>query len=286
MTTPPVDSGRLTEDDIALALAVARELAEWANAFTRSADLGDVATKANAADHVTAVDLAVERHVREIIAERLPGHTVVGEEMGGVALPGVPCWYVDPVDGTSNLANGVPWTAFSLALAIDHEPLVAVVGDVWRDQVFVAVAGRGAEVDGRRLKIEQAPDRAVADLAGTIVSTELHGHSSWPGMGIFLDGLRDRFCTVRIMGSGALALAGPAAGRGVGTAIERFNPLDHLAAALLIREAGGVLVDDNGDETVWPQSGGILAARPEHAQELYALWAAARRAGKQVPNVV
>ncbi|WP_422935102.1 inositol monophosphatase family protein [Sinomonas sp. P47F7] len=277
---------RLASDELAAAAAVAHELARWANAFTRSADLGRVRTKANAADHVTAVDLAVEQHVRQIIAERLPGHTVVGEEMGGLAQPGVPCWYVDPVDGTSNLANGVPWTAFSLALAIDREPLVAVVGDVWRGQVFAAVAGLGAEVDGHRLELQPPPETTDATLAGKIVSTELQGHSSWPGMETFLDRLRERFCTVRIMGSGALALMGPAAGRGVGTVIERFSPIDHLAAALIVREAGGVLLDDDGDETVWPEYGGVLAARREHASELYALWAIARRSAREVPHVV
>jgi len=265
---------RLTGDELATAIDVARELAQWANAFTRSADLGDIRTKANAADHVTAVDLAVEEHVREVIAERLPGHLVVGEELGGTADPGVPCWYVDPVDGTANLANGVPWTAFSLALAIDREPLLAVVGDVWRGQVFAAAAGRGAELDGRRLELAGGTDTG---LAGKIVSTELLNHSPWPGMDGFVAGLRDRFCTVRVMGSGTLSLAGPAAGRGAGAVIERFSPIDHLAAALVVREAGGVLLDDNGAESVWPESGGILAARPEHAAELYDLWAAARR---------
>ncbi|MEU8224827.1 inositol monophosphatase [Kribbella sp. NPDC048915] len=253
---------------------MAQELAEWANEFTRSADLGDVRTKADAADFVTAVDLAVEKHVREVIAERLPGHLVVGEELGGSARSGVPCWYVDPVDGTANLANGVPWTAFSLALAVDREPLVAVVGDVWRGQVFAAAAGQGASLDGRPLELAGGPDTG---LEGTIVSTELLNQSPWPGMDVFVAGLRDSFCTTRVMGSGTLSLAGPAAGRGAGAVIERYSPIDHLAAALVVREAGGVLLDDDGVETVWPESGGILAARPEHAAALYALWSTARR---------
>lgn len=279
---------RLTGDELAEAVAVARELAQWANDFTRSADLGDVRAKADAADLVTAVDTAVEKHVREVIAERLPGHLVVGEELGGAARPGVPCWYVDPVDGTANLANGVPWTAFSLALAIDREPFVAVVGDVWRNQIFTAVAGHGAHLNDRPLNLappNPAPSAAdgsasggsTGGLAGKIVGTELLNHSPWPGMELFLDGLRERFCTLRVMGSGTLTLAGPAAGRGVGAVIERFSPIDHLASALVVREAGGVLLDDHGNETVWPESGGILAAHPDHAQELYKLWSVARR---------
>ena len=95
-------------------------------------------------------------------------------------------------------------------------------------------------------------------------------------MDVFMDGLRDRYCTLRVMGSGTLSVAGPAAGRGAGAVIERFHPIDHLAAALVVREAGGILVDDHGNHTVWPESGGILVASPEHADELYDLWSTAR----------
>ncbi|HZX08361.1 inositol monophosphatase family protein, partial [Kribbella sp.] len=263
----------LTTDELETAATVAHELARWAVDYTSSAELGVIRTKAHAADHVTVIDVAVEQHVREVIAERLPGHLVVGEELGGVARPGTPCWYVDPVDGTANLANGMPWTAFSLALAIDREPLVAVVGDAWHGQVFSAVAGRGAARDGVPLKL---PSAEGASLTGMMVSTELQGHQAWPGMYEFFDALRDRFCTVRVMGSGTLSLTGPAAGRGAGAVIERFSPIDHLAAALIVREAGGVLLDDAGNDTVWPATGGILAARPEYAAELYAVWSSAR----------
>ncbi|WP_168928647.1 inositol monophosphatase family protein [Sinomonas albida] len=276
---------RLTGDELTAAIVVAHELASWAVDFTQRADLGDVTSKAHAADHVTAVDVAVEQRVREVIAERLPGHLVVGEELGGTAEPGVPCWYVDPVDGTANLANGVPWTAFSLALAVDREPLVAVVGDVWRGQVFAAVAGLGAELDGERLDLRAEAPAGGRTLAGTIVQTELLGHKPWPGMGEFLDALGERFSTMRVMGSGTLTLAGVASGRGAGSVIERFSPIDHLAAALIVREAGGVLLDDAGDETVWPAEGGILAARPEHASELYSVWTVARRAEPKATRV-
>lgn len=276
---------RLAADELVAAAAVAHELAVWAIEFTRSANLGEVASKAHPADHVTEVDLAVEQHVRDVIAARLPGHLVVGEELGGMAEPGVPCWYVDPVDGTANLANGVPWTAFSLALAVDREPLVAVVGDVWRGQVFAAVAGFGAELDGVRLDLQPLVPKP-ASLTGAVVATELLGHEPWPGMDAFGAELADRFCTLRVMGSGTLTLAGVAGGRGAGGVIDRFSPIDHLAATLIVREAGGLVLDDAGDEALWPESGGVLVARPEHAAELYAVWSVARRAGRAGRGVV
>ncbi|MDQ4504162.1 inositol monophosphatase family protein [Sinomonas sp. ASV322] len=270
---------RIASDELAAAIVVAHELAHWAVEYTRGAEIGIVGAKAHAADHVTAVDLAVERRVREVIAERFPGHLVVGEELGGAARPGVPTWYVDPVDGTANLANGVPWTAFSLALAVDREPFVAVVGDVWRGQVFAAVAGLGAEVDGRRLDLRAGAGDVPDGITGTVVGTELLAYEPWPGLDAFVEGLRGLFCTMRIMGSSTLTLAGVAAGRGAGSVIERFSPIDHLAAVLIVREAGGVLLDDAGNATLWPD-GGILAARPEAAAELYEVWSAARGAAQ------
>jgi fructose-1,6-bisphosphatase/inositol monophosphatase family enzyme len=111
------------------------------------------------------------------------------------------------------------------------------------------------------------------------VATELLGHEPWPGFGAFLDGLSARFSTLRVMGSGTLTLAGVATGRGAGSVIARFSPIDHLAAALLVREAGGILLDQEGRETVWPETGGVLAARPELAADLYVVWSEALSAG-------
>ncbi|WP_138444139.1 inositol monophosphatase family protein [Sinomonas susongensis] len=276
----------LAGDELVAAAALAHELAHWAIAFTRDAKVGDAGSKAHPADNVIAVDLAVERHVREVIAARLPGHLVVGGELGGTAPPGTPCWYLDPVDGTANLANGVPWTAFSLALAIDRQPVLAVVGDVWQGQVLSAVAGWGAELDGTRLDLQAPTPNAGRTLAGKVVGTELLAHRPWLGIDAFTSVLADRYCTLRIMGSGALTLAGVAAGRGAGSVVERFSPIDHLAATLIVREAGGLVLDEHGDETVWPAAGGVLVARPEHAAELYAAWSVSRRAGREGTNVV
>src|SRR5689334_24513053 len=110
-------------EELAEAARVATEAAQLAMRIVRATPLGDVREKAHAADLVTDVDQAVERAVRELVASRLPGHAVVGEEFGGVATDG-PTWYCDPVDGTTNLVAGLPWTAFSLALAVGRTPLV------------------------------------------------------------------------------------------------------------------------------------------------------------------
>jgi myo-inositol-1(or 4)-monophosphatase/deoxyribonuclease-2 len=271
---------------------VARELANWAVGYVRKHNVTTVATKANPADHVTEIDLAIERVVRAVISAQFPGHCFVGEEFGGEAQTDKPCWYLDPVDGTANLANGMPWTSFSLALVVDGAPVVGVVADPWRGLVVEAEAGSGAWANGIRLCLDKpdavtcpttGPGAAVVaaprmgpapdPLRGAMVSTELAAHAAWPGMLPMLDALSQRYCTMRIMGSGTLTIAGIALGHGIGAVIGSFGPVDHLAAVLIVREAGGVVLDEQGHDTLFPASGGVLAAanRPA-ADALYGVW--------------
>lgn len=263
---------RLAGDEVLESRKVALELAAWAVGYMRDADRGQVSTKANPGDLVTEVDVAVERHIREVIAARLPGHTVVGEEMGGTAVPGAPCWYLDPVDGTTNYVNHLPWTAFSLALAVDRKPEVAVVADPWRGEIFEAVAGWGAHLNGQPLSLASQGTLAPASLAGAVVATELAGHLPWPGMLDLLAQLGDRHSIMRIMGSATMTVVGVAAGRGAGAIIGSFSPIDHLAATLIVQEAGGVVLNAVGETDTFPEHGGVLAARPEYSSELYGLW--------------
>lgn len=262
----------LSGAEILEALEVARELADWAMTYTRTADRGQISTKAHPGDLVTEVDVAVERHVREIIAARLPGHTVVGEEMGGEATTGEPCWYLDPVDGTTNYVNNIPWTAFSLALAIDRTPIVAVVADPWRGDIFEAFAGHGARLNGRHLSLLRTEDGPQPSLAGTVVATELAGHLPWPGMLELLEELGQRHSIMRIMGSATMTVVGIAAGRGAGAIIGNFSPIDHLAATLIVLESGGAVLNAAGETDPFPSNGGVLVAVTGHAAELHRIW--------------
>ena len=256
--------------DVDDALDVARAAAQLAIEILSTTPLGSIETKTNAADVVTDVDTATERAVRALIADRLPGHVVVGEEYGGTAVDG-PTWYCDPVDGTTNLAAGLPWTSFSLSLTLHGKPVLGVVADPWRNEVLEAVVGRGARRNG-----EPLPQADGGKLAGGVVLTEWARHVPWPGMLTFLAGLADRLCTSRIMGSSTLTLAHVAAGRAVGAVVGTFQPEDHLAAAILADEAGYAVWDENGDQQPFPRAGGLMIARPAVATELFTLWQESR----------
>jgi myo-inositol-1(or 4)-monophosphatase len=212
--------------------------------------------------------------VRALVASRLPGHTVVGEEFGGVPADG-PTWYCDPVDGTTNLAAGLPWTAFSLSLAVGATPLVGVVADPWRDEVVLAGSGQGVTLNGHAVPGGRPTHRAR--LSGGVVLTEWAAHRPWPGMMPLLAALADRSCTTRVMGSGTLTLSHIAVGRATGAIINEFHPEDHLAAALACVEAGLAVRDESGAQQPFPDRGGILVCAPEAADELFSVWQEALR---------
>lgn len=245
------------------------ELARWASEEVAAGRPGAISTKANAADLVTETDQRIERRIRDTIAERFPGQVVVGEEYGGdPATDGAPTWYVDPIDGTTNYASGLPWCSISLALVDADGPAMGVVADPARGEVFSAVRGGPALCNG-------APVRCREDattMAGEVVVTEWAAYRPWPGMMAFLERLSDRMCTTRIMGSSALSLTSVAAGRAVGGVIGSYQPIDLLASVFIASRAGATVLAGDGTPSLFPSSGGICVAAPGLADELWHAW--------------
>lgn len=259
--------------DLDAVLEVALACADDAARVLHDVPRGEIRTKKHAADLVTDVDVATERAVRARIADAFPGHLVVGEELGGEPdLDGdTPTWWCDPVDGTTNLASGLPWTSFSLALAVGREPLVGVVADLWRGEVWWTSAGGGAwrrTDDGGR---ERLTASSATGLAGQVLLTEWASYAPWPGMLDLLAALSERHCTSRVMGSGTLSVASVGTGRAAAAVIGSFGPEDHLAALLIGLEAGAVVRDAAGRETRWPGPGPFSVAAPGVDADLRAL---------------
>jgi len=257
--------------DLDRANELATSIGKWAILICQEMKPGVIRTKVNPADLVTEVDLFIEMHVREMIVANFPTHNIIGEEFGGDADALTPTWYVDPVDGTTNFANGTPWSSFSLALALGREPLVAVTIDPWRNSIFQAVKARGAFINGVKAIIPEFT-HIENPLAGRVVFTELAGSKPWDGMPGFLDGLHDHFCTMRIMGAGTLSLTAVSANYGVGAVVHQFSPIDHLAAALIAKESGCIVLNSAGDEDLFPESGGMLIVQPAARNPLYRVW--------------
>jgi len=267
---PQVTPADISEIDVDYALEVAKVLGRWAILISTSVKPGHRSTKTDAADIVTVVDVMIENHVREVIQANFPSHNFVGEELGGEFITDTPTWYLDPIDGTTNFANTLPWSSFSLALAHNRTPLVCVVTQPWLNTLFDAQRGKGAHCNDQPLFVEVHD--AENPLSSRIVLTELAGCQLWPGMLVLLEGLAENFCTPRIMGSGTLALTGVAAHYGVGAVIGDFSPIDHLAAVLIVSEAGGVVLNEKGEKDLFPETGGIMCATRAAAEPLFNIW--------------
>lgn len=256
----------MTPEELTRAATLAESLASWAIVRTRGSRASLTRFKSNEADFVTDTDLSIEMWVRTLVAQTFPAHGFIGEEFGATEERAL-TWYCDPIDGTTNYATGVPWHSFSLALCDADGPLVGVVADPRTQEVFKAVRGQGATLNGAPLTVARR-----SGLASTVVLTEWLGSLPWPGQLDLIERLGRACCTTRVMGSSTLTLAGLAAGRGQGGIIGEFGPVDLLAAVLICHEAGLVVRDESGAVTLFPERGGIMVANPGLADELHALW--------------
>lgn len=259
----------LTDVELDHALDVALRLAQGAAVTMRETfpNAGQITEKANSADLVTVVDLAVEEWVRAELARVFPRHQVRGEEFSNSPHSDRELvWYVDPVDGTMNYVHRLPWSCFSLALADRSGPLVGVVADPWRNEVFSAVRGRGARLSGAEIHCSGA-----TKLSAGVLLTELAGVHPWPGMFEMLGSLAVGGCGSRVLGSSALSLAYVGAGRCVGTVLGDYHSWDVMAGVLIARESGALILSRSGQEEALPR-GGLLAVAPGVAQATWQAW--------------
>lgn len=204
----------------------------------RTAD--SIRTKAHAHDIVTEYDLAAERVIRRLIEHESPGSRWVGEELGS-AGDGPVTWYVDPIDGTSNFAAGLPFFCTSIGVEIDGELVAGAVYDPVRDELFTADL-RGAWVNDQPLRSVGAG----RDTTAVLLTDYPAPNASTVGAGADAVGALQSlgtaitsFRTVRRLGSGALMLAYVAAGRADVTMGFDTSPWDVAAGAFLVKQAGG-----------------------------------------------
>ena len=222
-------------------------------------------------DWVTDTDRTLERHTRRVLTAEFPGIPVVGEEYGADvgASDAEYRWVVDPVDGTANYVAGVPWCAYSLALVDGDGPVVGVVADPYRGQIYAAARGRGARANGTPVTLA-----ARTGLAGAIVCTELTRGGPWPGMGDFIARAAAAHAGVRILGSAALAVVQVALGHAAAVVLHTFHEWDVAGGVALALESGAVVLDRGGAGSALPPDG-MLVAAPGVADEVLGWWRAA-----------
>jgi myo-inositol-1(or 4)-monophosphatase len=192
---------------------------------------------------VTEVDQACERLILELLRERFPQHDIVTEETDLARTGARHVWFVDPLDGTTNVAHGYPFFCASVALAAGDEVVAGAVYDPIKDELFTAERGAGAFVNGRRLRTSTV-DRLIDSLLITGFPYDLRQDIA--GTLRLFHAFIAQARAVRRDGAAALDLAYVAAGRADGFFEERLQPWDVLAGGLMVEEAGGRLTRFDG----------------------------------------
>jgi myo-inositol-1(or 4)-monophosphatase len=193
-------------------------------------------------DLVTEADRASEKLVVEHLHNHFPSHSVLGEEGGMRQQAGEYCWYVDPLDGTTNFAHGYPAFNVTLGLERSGEMIAGVIFDPIRQEMFAAELGGGAYLNGRRIHVSKAPSLDTALLATGFPSRKRHQNINVH----FFHQVAMVTHGVRRSGSAAIDLACVASGRLEGFWEFGLNPWDMAAGLLLVREAGGRTTDMHG----------------------------------------
>ena len=227
-------------------------------------------TKSSDIDIVTEADQEAELFISRELLRLYPEHHLVGEEGGGQGAPidtATYHWYVDPIDGTTNFASGIPHFCVSLALTdADRKPIVAVIYQPMTDDLYTAIKGEGAKRNGKPIQVTET-SKLVQSVVGSGFPYFKHtkpdnNTKQWAEFTKKVRGIRR-------MGSAALDLAYVAAGRFDGYWEPSLKPWDVLAGVLLVEEAGGKVTDyQGGNRQQWDEKGRFVSSNSHIHQEM------------------
>lgn len=203
-----------------------------------------VQMKSERASIVTEIDLASQAAVFEVITSAFPDHVIMGEEGDGGGGDHSHTWLVDPLDGTSNYASGIPFACVSVAVRDADGVVAGAVFEPFRGELFTATRGGGAWLGDERLEVRDEPDLGRVLIATGLQSddpAQIAAHARR------IEAMHLHSRGARMLGCPALCLAFVAAGR-----LDAFYERDATyawdvgAGSLMITEAGGRCEDLDG----------------------------------------
>lgn len=209
-------------------------------------------------DFVTKVDLECEKTIITHIKKHFPNHHIMAEESANDFEKADYLWIIDPLDGTTNFIHGFPFVAISIALMYKGELIIGLIHDPLRNETFYAEKGSGAFVNCFKITVSKTNEPHLSLIATGFPFRNKHYIEDY--LKIFhkmLHSVND----IRRAGSAAIDLAYVACGRVDGFFEYALKPWDIAAGALLIKEAGGVVSDFDGNDK-YLLTGDIIAGNP------------------------
>ncbi|XP_051134004.1 inositol monophosphatase-like isoform X1 [Andrographis paniculata] len=266
----PVDRNRGFAGSVEDFLAKALDAAKSAGEIIRSGFYeSKVVHHKGEVDLVTETDKKCEQLIFDFLKQQYPNHKFIGEETsaacGTEELTDDPTWIVDPVDGTTNFVHGFPFVCVSIGLTIGKIPTVGVVYNPIMNELFTAVRGKGAFLNGEPIKVS-SQNELVKSLLVTEVGTK-RDTATVDAATNRINSLLFQVQAIRSCGSTALDLCGIACGRLDLFYQHGFGPWDVAAGFVIVTEAGGLVYDPTGkdaDITI-PQ----IAASNPHLKDVF-----------------
>jgi myo-inositol-1(or 4)-monophosphatase len=258
-------------DDLAHFMTIAQQAVGLGYDLVKNTTPSEIRLKGDR-DVVTEVDLRIEQEVRAYLDRATPDFGFLGEEEGATIDPTTAeyLWTLDPIDGTSNFAHGLPLCAISLALLHHGDPIVAAIVAPQLDLRYYAAKGRGAFGNDGQLHVSKTTElsKAIVSIGDYAVGPNATEKNK---VRLRLTALlAERVERIRMFGTAALDLAWVAEGRTDATIILANKPWDIAAGVLIARESGAIVTDSAG---VWHQlmSTDTISANPGVAGQLLEL---------------
>ena len=192
---------------------------------------------------VTEIDKKAENCIIDFIKKEFPDHSILAEESGQSNGNSEYLWVIDPLDGTSNFAHGLPIFSVSIGLRKNRETIFGVIYDVMRDEVFAAEKGSGSFSNNEKINVS-SNDKIEKSLLVTGFPYEI-GEKLDRSLDVFKEFLKYSR-GVRRLGSAAIDLCYVANGSFDAFWEEKLNPWDVCAGMLIVEEAGGKICDFAG----------------------------------------
>ncbi len=199
-------------------------------------------TEKGKGNFVTKCDLAVQNFIMERLSALLPDAAFMGEENGYDSVTGGKLFIVDPIDGTTNFIHGCNHSCVSIAYAENGEPIIGVVYDPYRDEMFSAVRGSGAFLNGKKIQVTKSGLENSLVLFGSSPYYPELSQKTFDTLKAIFPFIAD----VRRTGSAALDICYIAAGRCDLFFEHILSPWDFAAGAVILTEAGGVIKAEKG----------------------------------------